>query len=112
MPLLRRTHLSMSSLSHSARLAYSTQNVPVTIGIRREDPARVWERRAPLTPDTVADLISHDGVRVLVQDCERRVFPTDEYIRVRLFELPIVPAYIIHRLARRYILRSSLRTSS
>ena len=62
---------------------YASQTTPVTIGIRREDPARKWERRAPLTPDAVAELVSHDKVRVLIQECERRVFPVDEYIRVR-----------------------------
>ena len=81
MPLLRRTSISL--LSPAAKRLYSTQNIPVTIGIRCEDPARVWERRAPLTPDVVADLVEKDGVRVLVQECERRIFPLDEYIRVR-----------------------------
>lgn len=80
MPLLRRP--TLTPLSPLARRRYSTHNVPVTIGIRCEDPARVWERRAPLTPDVVAELVEKDGVRVLVQDCERRVFPLDEYIRV------------------------------
>ncbi len=63
---------------------FSSQITPVTIGIRREDPRRVWERRAPLTPDAVAELVSRDNVRVLVQECERRVFPLEEYIHVRL----------------------------
>jgi len=62
---------------------YASQTTPVTIGIRREDPGRKWERRAPLTPDAVAELVCHDKVRVLIQECERRVFPVDEYIRVR-----------------------------
>lgn len=63
-----------------------SQTSAVTIGIRREDPARIWERRAPLTPDAVAELVSRDSVRVLVQDCERRVFPLEEYIRVRCYQ--------------------------
>ena len=62
---------------------HSSQTTPVTIGIRREDPGRIWERRVPLTPDAVAELVSRDHVRVLVQECERRVFPLEEYIRVR-----------------------------
>ena len=62
---------------------YTSQTTPVTIGIRREDPGRIWERRAPLTPDAVAGLVSRDNVRVLIQECERRVFPLEEYIRVR-----------------------------
>ncbi len=64
---------------------YASQTNLVTIGIRCEDPGRIWERRAPLTPDAVAELVSRDKVRVLIQDCERRVFPVDEYIRVRTF---------------------------
>ena len=63
-----------------------SQTSAVTIGIRREDPARIWERRAPLTPDAVAELVSRDSVRVLVQECERRVFPLEEYIRVRCYQ--------------------------
>ena len=63
--------------------SYSSQAGSVTIGIRREDPGRIWERRAPLTPDAIAELVSRDNVRVLVQECERRVFPLEEYIRVR-----------------------------
>jgi alpha-aminoadipic semialdehyde synthase len=62
---------------------HSSQATQVTIGIRREDPGRIWERRVPLTPDAVAELVSRDNVRVLVQECERRVFPLEEYIRVR-----------------------------
>ena len=56
----------------------------VTIGIRREDPARIWERRCPLTPDAVHELVHKDGVEVLVQPCERRVFTANDFIRVRL----------------------------
>jgi alpha-aminoadipic semialdehyde synthase len=55
----------------------------VTIGIRHEDPGRIWERRAPFTPDAVAELVNRDNVRVLIQECERRVFPLEEYIHVR-----------------------------
>lgn len=61
---------------------YTSQATPVSIGIRREDPGRIWERRTPLTPDAVAELV-RDNIRVLVQECERRVFPLEEYIRVR-----------------------------
>ena len=68
---------------------HSSQTSPITIGIRREDPGRIWERRAPLTPDAVAELVSRDNVRVLIQECERRVFPLEEYIRVRLSILVI-----------------------
>lgn len=59
----------------------------MTIGIRREDPARIWERRCPLTPDAVHDLVHKDGVEVLVQDCERRVWSTDEFVKVSRLSL-------------------------
>jgi len=47
------------------------------IGIRREDKNR-WERRAPLTPDHVAELTRH-GVAVVVEPSLLRVFPDDAY---------------------------------
>ncbi|XP_006457019.1 hypothetical protein AGABI2DRAFT_188762 [Agaricus bisporus var. bisporus H97] len=51
----------------------------VVLAMRREDPARIWERRAPLTPDAVHHLVEKDGVEVLVEPCERRVFTAHEY---------------------------------
>lgn len=57
---------------------------PLTIGIRREDPARLWERRCPLTPSAVEELVQDAGVRVLVQDCHRRVFGIHEFESVRI----------------------------
>lgn len=78
---LRRVSVALPPGRLTTRF-YSSQSAPVTIGIRREDAERIWERRAPLTPDAVAELVSRDNVRVLVQECERRVFPLGEYIRV------------------------------
>ena len=57
---------------------------PVVIGIRREDPLRIWERRCPLTPEAVHSLIQDEGARVLVQPCERRVFTMDQFKEVRV----------------------------
>ena len=48
------------------------------IGIRREDKNR-WERRAPLTPDHVAELVRGHGVRIQVQPSTLRVFPDLDY---------------------------------
>lgn len=48
------------------------------IGIRREDKNR-WERRAPLTPDHVAEIVHEHGVEVVVQPSERRAFPDQAY---------------------------------
>src|SRR5262245_50010254 len=47
------------------------------VGIRHEDKNR-WERRAPLTPEHVAELTRH-GVAVAVQPSSIRVFPDDAY---------------------------------
>lgn len=47
------------------------------IGIRREDKNE-WERRAPLTPDHVAELVRH-GFAVRVEPSELRVFPDEAY---------------------------------
>lgn len=50
------------------------------IGIRREDKNR-WERRAPLTPDHVAELTRTHSIRLLVQPSSRRAFPDLDYER-------------------------------
>jgi len=49
-----------------------------TIGIRRETKSD-WERRAPLTPDHVRELVASDGLRFVVQPATNRVFPDDAY---------------------------------
>ena len=56
----------------------------LTLGIRREDPLRIWERRCPLTPDAVHELVHEHGVDVLVQPCDRRVFTSNDFLKVRL----------------------------
>ena len=38
----------------------------------------MWERRAPLTPDHVDDLVNQ-GFKVLIQPCSRRIFKDVEY---------------------------------
>ena len=43
------------------------------IAIRREDNS-VWERRAPLSPSNVRQLVK-DGIQVLVQPSNRRAYP-------------------------------------
>ncbi|UCE26043.1 MAG: hypothetical protein JSW52_06660 [Candidatus Coatesbacteria bacterium] len=48
------------------------------IGIRREDK-NVWERRVPLTPEHVRDLIEDFDVEVVVQPSEIRVYTAGEY---------------------------------
>jgi len=48
------------------------------LGIRRETKNR-WERRAPLTPQHVEELVREQGRTVAVQPSELRVFPDEEY---------------------------------
>ncbi|KAK0502500.1 Saccharopine dehydrogenase-domain-containing protein [Armillaria luteobubalina] len=60
--------------------AFSRVFRPLTIGIRREDPGRIWERRAPLTPEAVQDLVVKQGVQVQVESCDRRIFTDNEYL--------------------------------
>jgi alpha-aminoadipic semialdehyde synthase len=50
----------------------------VDLGIRLEDKNR-WERRAPLTPAHVQELVREHGLRVVVQPSAQRVYADDEY---------------------------------
>lgn len=49
-----------------------------TIGIRREDKDHL-EKRAPLTPQHVQNLVTEHGIRVVVQPGENRIFPEAAY---------------------------------
>jgi len=53
------------------------------IGIRRED-LYAWERRAPLIPEHVRELIAEHKLECVVQSSDRRVYADDEYRRVGL----------------------------
>lgn len=48
------------------------------IGIRREDKNR-WERRTPLTPQHVEELVKERGIGVVVQPSPIRTFDDEEY---------------------------------
>ncbi|KAK3276078.1 hypothetical protein CYMTET_15829 [Cymbomonas tetramitiformis] len=49
------------------------------VGIRREDKNK-WERRAPLTPENVRNLVQSCRLRFLVQPSSRRIFSDQEYV--------------------------------
>jgi alpha-aminoadipic semialdehyde synthase len=49
------------------------------IGVRRED-VNVWERRTPLIPDDVRELVREHGLEVYVQASKIRIFPDGDYI--------------------------------
>ncbi|KAL0948067.1 hypothetical protein HGRIS_010691 [Hohenbuehelia grisea] len=85
----------MSTIANALRNLGSSARPPVTVGIRREDPTRLWERRCPLTPSAVNTLV-RQGVKVLVQDCDRRVFPIREFVKAGAQVRPdLSPAHII-----------------
>ena len=91
MPLLKRSPLFL-------RRCYSTAtNGPkLVVGIRKEDPSRIWERRAPLTPDAVHRLVKSTGVDVLIQDCERRTFSISDYVKAGAqVHKTLEPAHIV-----------------
>ncbi|KAI9570082.1 Saccharopine dehydrogenase-domain-containing protein [Boletus coccyginus] len=107
---------------HVRRASFATvapsSSKPI-IGIRREDPTRIWERRCPLTPDGVQSLVHEENVDVLIQDCDRRVFPVDQFLKAGARIHPnLDPAHIVlgikepplHELITSPV--SSLRTGS
>ncbi len=51
------------------------------IGIRREDKSK-WERRVPLTPEHVKELIENEGIEVYLQPSPIRIFPDQEFMQV------------------------------
>lgn len=55
--------------------------VAARIGIRREDK-NIWERRAPLIPEQVGQLIGKHGLSFVVQHSDIRVFSDMEYLEV------------------------------
>ncbi|KAJ7758520.1 Saccharopine dehydrogenase-domain-containing protein [Mycena maculata] len=63
------------------RSTSSRQLKPLVVGLRREDPTRIWERRSPLTPDAVKRLVTERHVKVHVEHCDRRVFRDHEYVQ-------------------------------
>ncbi len=57
----------------------------LVLGIRREDKNR-WERRAPLAPAHVKQLVSR-GIKVLVQPSSLRTFSDRQYAEVMYYKL-------------------------
>ena len=84
MTVLRRSHLTLRPAARRAYGSIAPKSPKLTLGIRREDPLRIWERRCPLTPDAVHELVHEHGVDVLVQPCDRRVFTSNDFLKVRL----------------------------
>ena len=83
---VRRRRLTSSRCGLQPRRQAGTSHMPTVtssqvnqvgsgkvLALRRED-YNVWERRAPLTPSHVQQLVK-SGVRVIVQPSNRRAFP-------------------------------------
>jgi len=51
------------------------------IGIRREDKNK-WERRVPLVPEDIKNLINNHNIEVLVQKSDIRAFRDEEFVQV------------------------------
>ena len=49
-----------------------------TLLIRAEDKNR-WERRAPLVPEDLREIITQTGARAFVEKSEKRVYPENQY---------------------------------
>ncbi|EGN97202.1 hypothetical protein SERLA73DRAFT_169625 [Serpula lacrymans var. lacrymans S7.3] len=85
-----------SPLSRVVAFRRNISTTPLTIGIRREDPSRIWERRCPITPQGVEQLVRSDRVKVLIQDCDRRIFPIDDFLKAGACIHPtLTPAHIV-----------------
>ena len=69
--ILRRPQLC--GVSAASRHAMAASSQAPTLGVRRED-GNPWERRAPIAPTHVRQLIQQ-GIRVLVQPSNRRAYP-------------------------------------
>ncbi|KAJ4474292.1 Saccharopine dehydrogenase-domain-containing protein [Lentinula aciculospora] len=74
-----RTNVVSLQTPHSS----STHHTPLIIGIRREDPLRIWERRAPLTPDDVKYLSIPSSLpfplEIHIQPSQKRIFSDSAY---------------------------------
>lgn len=88
---LARAQFSGSGCSRR-RLGSSAARRPAVLGLRAEDVQRVWERRSPLSPGHVKELIDRDGVQVVVQKSEKRVWRDEEYQRVSVPPGPVKQA--------------------
>jgi alpha-aminoadipic semialdehyde synthase len=54
--------------------------MPKVIGIRREDKS-IWERRCPLIPEDIGQLIATHNIRCLVQPSDIRIFKAEEFLQ-------------------------------
>ncbi|XP_071960178.1 alpha-aminoadipic semialdehyde synthase, mitochondrial-like isoform X2 [Antedon mediterranea] len=77
-PKLVACHKKSLQLAAARHMSADNNDGVKVMGIRREDYGSQWERRAPLAPSHVKTLIE-SGVKVLVQDSNRRAYPIQDY---------------------------------
>ncbi|GAA6063495.1 hypothetical protein JCM10212_004454 [Sporobolomyces blumeae] len=75
--MLRRA-LTARKRPSTTRGVHSTNRIEATLGVRKEDPARIFERRAPLSPLACRDLIEA-GHDVVVEQSQKRVYSDEQY---------------------------------
>lgn len=66
--------------SHGCRRGIKTLLIP------KEDPRRTWERRVPITPDGVKELLGDADVRVHVERCDRRIVSAEQWRAVSFLD--------------------------
>lgn len=71
--------LNCSVLKHRSSRTFGSDHGERIMAIRRED-INVWERRSPISPAHVSELVNK-GIKVLVQPSTRRAYTMDEYER-------------------------------
>lgn len=71
--------LNYSAFSRIHSRAFGADHGERIMAIRRED-INVWERRSPISPAHVSELVNK-GIKVLVQPSTRRAYTMDEYER-------------------------------
>ncbi|BGP35159.1 hypothetical protein JCM10296v2_006989 [Rhodotorula toruloides] len=76
---LARTRFARQLRTKGRAFSGSAQALAV-LGLRAEDPARKWERRAALDPEAVSELVK-DGHDVLVEKCAKRAIANDKYAK-------------------------------
>jgi len=67
------------NILYSSVLIQEVDNLLSRIGIRKEDKNE-WEKRTPLIPKDVKELITEHGIEILVQPSTIRVYSSGEYM--------------------------------
>jgi alpha-aminoadipic semialdehyde synthase len=69
-----------ASLCHNLMASRNKSVIKTIIGIRREDK-NLWERRAPLIPAHVREIIQNHHLDIWIQPSSIRIFPEEDYIQ-------------------------------